>query len=143
MQRLGPVQTLVLVQDFNFLDEKPTSFKNASTFSVLTSLIYNTRKYIDETFLGDMMPKLPKNNPHIVFGTDSHPTSLYEHQNVRDHIGEFANIPVELLQSWNCKVVSERRIKVVYKVREWSREEANSWQKTSVFGYPIWIFAST
>ncbi|MGE0280186.1 MAG: hypothetical protein AB7P20_06180 [Rhizobiaceae bacterium] len=133
---------LILVQDFNYPDERATSFQGTSTFSVLSALVFNTRKEIDQSILNMQLRHEPHPNPYAKFGTESHPWSLSEYHSVREHIYEFATNPAELLRSWNCAVYPERRISVVYKVREWGRDSAHSWQKTTVFGYPLWIFAA-
>jgi hypothetical protein len=136
------VGVLVLLEDFGYPDERPTTFKNASGFSVLSALVYNTRNEIDDSVLGEELPRLPRQNPNAEFGTETHPASLYEHQNVKDYIYEFATNPIELLRSWRCRIQPDRRVRVVYKVREWGRDDAHHWEKITVFGYPIWIFAS-
>jgi hypothetical protein len=110
---------------------------------VLASLVYNTRKEIDGSILNARLVHEPHPNPNAKFGTESHPWSLSEYHSVRDYIYDFATNPVELLRSWNCRIYPQRRINVVYKVREWGREAAHSWEKTTVFGYPIWILASS
>jgi hypothetical protein len=133
---------LVLVQDFNYPDERATSFYGTSTFSVLSALVYNTRKEIDESILNARLMHEPHPTPDAKFGTEHHPWSLSEFHTVRNHIYDFAVDPVDLLKSWNCEVGWQRRVSVVYKVREWGRDAAHGWQKTTVFGYPIWIFAS-
>ena len=133
--------TLVLVQDFNYPDARATSFRGASTFSVLSALVYNTRAEINGSIINKYLPNSEHPNTYAQFGTDDHPWSLSEFHNVKPYIYQFAINPSRLLNTWGCTTYAERPIRVFYKVREWGREAAAGWEKTTVFGYPIWIFA--
>lgn len=131
---------LILVQDFTQPDERPTSFRGTSGFHLLCALVYNTRKEIDDSIIGARLPHEPHPNLYVQFGTPDHPWSLSEYHSVRQYIYDFAKDPTSLLKSWNCPVSLERGINVVYKVREWGKDP--NLQKTTVFGYPVWIFAA-
>ena len=94
------------------------------------------------SIIADKFPLLPRDNPYAVYGTEKHPASLFEYQNVKRYIYEFAVNPFSLLEAWGCSLQMERRIRVLYKAREWGHEAAHHWDKTTIFGYPIWIFAA-
>jgi len=128
---------LCLLEDYRGEDERPVSFRNASAYTLLQSLIYYTRSRQTRTLLDDHIPDDPHTNPYARF--DDRPASLSEYHNVQSHAYEFATDPVSLLQNWGCLVSPSRRIEVLYRIREWGRESAHGWRRVTVFGYPIWI----
>ena len=61
--------------------------------------------------------------------------------NVQKYAHDFSRDPVALLHGWGCLVRVARQIEVVYRIQEFGRDSADSWERVSVFGYPIWIIA--
>jgi hypothetical protein len=131
---------LCLLEDYRGDDERPVSFRQASTYTLLQSLIYYTRSQKLRTLLDEHVPNDPHPNSYARF--DGKPASLAEYHNVRDHAYDFATSPVQLLSSWGCLQGSPRRVEVMYRIREFGRESAHSWERVTVFGYPIWITAT-
>jgi len=128
---------LCLVEDFRDVDERPVSFKGASTYTLLQSLIAYTRSRSQTTLLDKYVPNEPHPNPYASF--ENKPPSSREYHNVKNFCYEFAMNPAALLGSWGCLVRTSCRIETLYRIREWGRDAANSWTTPSVFGYPIWI----
>lgn len=130
---------LVLIEGYQASDHRAMP-AGPSGFSVLAALIYGARTLIDRSILSAQFAHQPP--PELgKFGTKTHPWSYTEHRTVSRYMAEFAADPVNTLKSWDCNVDLERRIHVVYKVREWGREKEKP-HRTTTFGYPLWIFAA-
>lgn len=128
--------SLCLLEDFNLRDEKAISFQNASTFTLLQALVYYTRPKFPSTPLAEALPHVD-NPPYIKY--DDRPQSLKEYRSVKDYAYEFITNPEILFDKWKCFVGDEIKIKTLYRVREYGSDSTSSWNKTTVFGYPIWI----
>ena len=115
------------------------SFRQASTYTLLQSLIHHTRSHHVETLLDDHVSNDPHPNPYARF--DGKPDSLAQYHNVQKYTHDFSRDPVALLHGWGCLVRVARQIEVVYRIQEFGRDSADSWERVSVFGYPIWIIA--
>lgn len=130
---------LCLLEDYRGDDERPVSFRQASTYTLLQSLAHYTRSHQLRTLFDDHVPNDPHPNPYARF--DGKPDSLAQYHNVEKFAYDFATNPVALLQSWDCLPGTARTIDVLYRIREFGRDSAHSWQRVTVFGYPIWIVA--
>jgi len=136
-----PPGMLCLLEDFDLDDGPAISFRGASTYTVLQSLVYYTRKKMTETVLGTYVPNDPHPNPYTSF--EGKPSSLAEYHNVQPFCWDFVTDSRKLLTQWGCLVSQPRKIETLYRVREYGRDSTNSWQVTTVFGYPIWITADS
>jgi len=131
---------LCLLEDYRGDDERPVSFRQASTYTLLQSLIYYTRSRQLRTLLDEHVPNDSHPNRYARF--DGKPASLAQYHNVHDYAYEFATDPVRLFTSWGCLPGASRSIEVMYRIREFGRDSAHSWSRVTVFGYPIWITAA-
>jgi hypothetical protein len=132
--------TLCLVEDYRGEDSRPISFRQASTYTLLQSLVHYGRSHRLRTRLDNYVPDDPHPNPYAKF--DGKPDSLAQYHNVKDHAFEFSRAPAGLLREWGCLVSSGRQIEVLYRIREFGRDGAYAWERVTVFGYPIWITAA-
>jgi hypothetical protein len=132
-----PPGMLCLLEDFDLDDAPAISFRGASTYTVLQSLVFYTRKKMAGTVLGSHIPRKPNPNPFASF--EGKPDSLAEFHNVQEFCWDFVADFTSLLTRWGCLVSPPRKIETLYRIREYGRDATNSWQVTTVFGYPIWI----
>jgi hypothetical protein len=130
---------LCLLEDFELDDSPAISFHKASTYTVLQSLVFYTRRKMAETVLVTHIPNNPNPNPYASF--EGKPASLTEYHNVQPFCWDFLTDYSTLLTRWGCLVSPSRKIETLYRIREYGRDSTNSWQVTTVFGYPIWIAA--
>ncbi len=128
---------LCMVEDYRDPDDRPVSFRGASTYTLLQSLVHYTRSRPQASLLDSYIPNEPHPNAHASF--DGKPDSLQEFHNVKMFCDEFAKRPTPLLQTWGCLIRTPCRIKTLYRIKEWGLEAANSFRSASVFAYPIWI----
>lgn len=136
----GDTGMLCLLEDFGLEDAAPTSFREASTYTLLQSLVYFTRSRLRNSILHGVIPDAPHPNPYASFA--GKPASLAEFHNIKEFCYEFVADPFPLLDGWGCKVSSERAIRTVYRIREIGGDAAHSWRKVTVFGYPLWIVSA-
>jgi hypothetical protein len=130
---------LCLLEEFGPKDEAPTSFHGASTYTLLQSLVHFTRSKLRATILSEVIPDERHPNPYASF--EGKPPSLSEYHNVQPFCYEFVTDPFPMLERWGCRVSSDRRIRTLYRIREIGRESAHSFQRATVFAYPIWILS--
>jgi hypothetical protein len=134
-----PPGMLCLLEDFDLDDGPAITFRGASTYTVLQSLVFYTRKKMAETVFSTHIPNNSHPNPYTSF--EGMPDSLEEYHNVEPFCWDFVTNFPTLLTSWGCLISPPRKIETLYRIREYGRDATNSWQVTTVFGYPIWITA--
>jgi hypothetical protein len=134
-----PPGMLCLLEDLDLDDGPAISFRGASTYTLLQSLVFYTRKKMAETVLGSHVSNEPHPNPYATF--DGKPDSLSEYHNVQEFCWDFITDFPPLLTRWGCLVSPPRQIETLYRIREYGRDSTSSWVVTTVFGYPIWITA--
>ncbi|MDW3195264.1 MAG: hypothetical protein R8G66_23010 [Cytophagales bacterium] len=128
---------LCLLENYGGNDTSPTSFGNASSYTLLQSLIYYTRKQFELTKLDSFVPASSHPNPNSDL-TGRNDSEQVAH-NVKLFAYDFISNTDKLLTEWGCLVSPKRSIKALYVIRDYGREGATNWDKVSVFGYPIWI----
>ena len=131
---------LLLLEDFSAPDVAPTSFRGYSTYTILQSLVFFTRGKIESSVLGVPFESRPHPNPYARFAEK--PPSLGEFHNVKEHVTPFLGDMASFVRHWRCLVSPPRQIDAIYRIREYGREAGTTWQRVSVFGYPIVITAT-
>jgi hypothetical protein len=119
-------------------DKAPYNAGRTSGYTTLQSLVYFTRSDINRSILSDIIPNDPHPNPYAKVD-DTHPPSGFEHHNVKPFIYDFAIDPESLLKKWGCQVYMPMNLETLYRVREYGPEDATSYDRIAVFGYPIYI----
>jgi hypothetical protein len=75
-----PMGMFCLLEDCDLDDGPAISFREASTYTVLQSRVFNMRRKMAETVLGNYIPNNPRSNPDASF--EGKPDSLAEYHNV-------------------------------------------------------------
>jgi hypothetical protein len=131
---------LCLLENCRSDDSPPYSYKMASTYTVLQSLVHFTRSQIRKSILARVIPDDFNPNPYVKTD-DTHPPSLVEEfHNVKKSLNEFVKDPLTLLQKWGCIISSPRTVVCLYRVREYGPETANDFNKVTTFAYPVYIY---
>jgi hypothetical protein len=124
---------LCLLEDFNYSDETPFDGHSVSAYSLLWSIIWSLREQMSKVVLGDTFPTVDDQvsddsleNRLKVWTGSSHGNLAF----VRDPVGS--------LQAWGCIPGRLRKIRTLYRIREFGPEILAT-SSISIFGYPIVI----
>lgn len=129
-----------LLENCDSDDDAPFDYSQCSTYTVLQSLVYFSRRKLDSSALAKFLPHVPHPNPHAKMD-ETHPPSLFhEYNSVKEHLYEFTTNPIPLLEAWGATVTPERFVRCLYRVREYGPDSAYGWEKITTFGYPVYIY---
>ncbi len=118
------IDMLCLIEDY-CKDENQQSRYIISGFSILVGLLVALKDKIKETIIYDKLP-----------------TGEFNYQWYLNNsliVEEFINNPYSKLIDLGCKCVIERKIKTLYKIRNYGPDESTNRKTISTIGYPIFI----
>lgn len=130
---------LCLLQDYRRDDERPTDCSIESAYTVLESILWA---------ISDQLPKIVLDDTFGTRDTDNSMRSRVDAwHRVTAHMTAFVADPIGTLERMGCRPGSPRRIRTLYRIREFGPEYGESSpgrvlpRTISTFGYPIFVAA--
>lgn len=127
---------LSLLEDFPHSDDDPRNCYGNSAFSLLLSLVTDLHDRIGQTILGARIPR----SRYETGQQDSDAVPAFSSDLKCFQV--FARDPLPTLRRLGCLIGPERRIRVLYRIREFGIADWTRSKRCDIFGYPIVITAA-
>ena len=129
---------LCLLEDFRKSDETPFSGYQESTYTILESIILAIGEELNTLVVADLFSE----------GAIGRSGRYDAWDRAQPHMEKFVKDPLTMLENAGGRVTKPRRIRVLYRIREFGPEEGDEGlnefaSSTSVFGYPIFVSADS
>lgn len=123
---------LCLLEDFKKSDSAPYDGYAESAYTILEGLILSIGDQMNNLLLAEAFPQLDSEEAE---------DRMEAWEQAIPHMGKFAKNPTGLLKDLGCRITKRRKIRTLYRVREYGAEAGDGHTSISVFGYPIFIAA--